>query len=203
MKKLLFITIASMLLTGGCFMESPTPLSPVESSYYEADLSDTWIMPHNLNVTVIIKAHDTNRLQVRFPDREDNQKYKLEYLVHTSVIDGKNYINAIQPGREFYEIYMYERPCPDLLLIYIPDPDIVENDITTGVVSGKIELNFGKSRILEEEREGLIDYLRQKQKNLFIPFRYMVRKTKADNLSSKCKAAIKPLPVDSGRMLGR
>jgi hypothetical protein len=202
MKNLKLTIFSACLLLSGCFMVSPVPLSPVEYSYYDNDLVDTWIMTHNKRAITLIEAHDSNRLRISFPDIPDIDKQSIQYLAHISTIDAKTYVNAKQTGHGLYEIFMIERPCPDLILLYVPDPGMVEKDIKSGKVKGNIVLDFGKMRIIKESWEGLIHYIKSKKGKLFVPFRYMARKAKADNLSNECKAAIKPLPVDRGKMPG-
>ena len=187
---------AFCLLLSGCFMESVTPISPVNKANYPADIIDTWTMLSNKNLIHLIEAENINQLKVTYKSRGDNQESDSVSYVHFSHLSGVTFINNKPAHGKRYEFYKFSRPCADLILIYLPNPEQIDRDIKSGRLKGRIVQDFLTSRIIEEPQVKLIKYLKQYQKELFIPFRYMVRKSKEGKLSEECKSNIKPIPGD-------
>lgn len=184
------------LLLSGCFMESVTPISPVEQASYPADIIGTWTMLHNKNVIHLIEAKNKHQLKVTFKGRDTDRKNDQISYAHISHLNGANFINNISAYGKRYEFYKFDRPCADLILIYLPNPDQIDRDIKAGRLKGRIIQDFLTSRIIEETPTNLVKYLKKYQQELFIPFRYMVRQSQADKLSEECKSNIKPIPGD-------
>lgn len=184
----------SLLLLSSCFMESAIPLSPVKQASYPADIVDTWAMMHKKNAIYVIEKKDKNQLKITFWGKGPNRENDQVSIGHISRIDGETYFNNKPVGKNRYEFYKFTRPCPDLILIYLPNPELIDKDIKSGRVKGRIVQDFMTSRIIEENRAGLIKYIRSYQGKLFLPFRYMVRQSKVGKLSKECKSKIKPLP---------
>lgn len=182
------------LLLSGCFMQSAVPLSPVAQASYPADIIDTWVMLHNKNTIHVVEKMDDNRLKITFKGRGKNRKGDQISYAHISHLDGETFLNNKSAGKDRYDIYKFDRPCPDLILIYLPNPDLIDKDIKSGRIKGRIEQDFFTDRIIEENRSNLIKYIKGYQGKLFVPFRYMVRLSQRDTLSEECKLKIKPLP---------
>lgn len=197
MRNVFTLIISSSLLFTGCFMQSTVPLSPVQQASYPADLIDSWVLDHNKNVIHRIEKYDKHRLKITQLGKGSDPRGDLVYIGHITYLDGKRFINTQSLSFERFEIYQFERPCPDLILIYLPNPELIDKDIKAGRVKAKIVQDFFTHRIFEESREGLINYIRSYKGKLFVPFRYMIRKSKAGNLSETCQAKIKPLPMDA------
>lgn len=177
-------------------MESTTPISPIKQANYPADIIDTWSMLSNKNVIHLIEAKNINQLKVTFKRRGDNNKNDQVSYVHFSLLDGETFINNKPEHGKRYEFYKFSRPCADLILIYLPNPEQIDRDIKSGRLKGRIVQDFLTSRIIEESQLNLIKYIKRYQKELFIPFRYMVRQSQAGKLSEECKSNIKPIPGD-------
>jgi len=184
------------LLLSGCFMESVTPISPVNKASYPADIIDTWTMLSNRNVIYLIEAENKNQLKVTFKGRGDNRENDQVSYVHFSHLNGASFINNKPAHGKRYEFYKFSQPCVDLILIYLPNPEQIDRDIKSGRLKGRIVQDFLTKRIIEESQVKLIKYLKRYQKELFIPFRYMVRKSQEGKLSEECKSNVKPIPGD-------
>jgi len=190
-----FLTAIFCLLLSGCFMESTTPISPVKQSSYPDDIIDTWSMLSNKNVIYLIEAKTKNQLKVTFKGRGNNKNGQVSD-VHFSHLDGATFINNKPMYAKHYEFYKISRPCPDLILIHLPNPEQIDKDINSGRLKGRIVQDFFTKRIIEEPQIKLVKYLKKYQKELFIPFRYMIRHSKQGKLSKECKASVKPIPGD-------
>ena len=191
-----FLTGSFCLLLTSCFMESVTPISSVEQASYPPDIIDTWGMLHNKNTIHIIEAKDKHQLKITFKGRGTDRKSDQISYAHISHLDGATFLNNKPAYEKRYDFYKFDRPCADLILIYLPNPEQVDSDIKSGRLKGKVVHDFFTSRIIEESQVNLVKYLKINQKKLFIPFRYMVRQSQTDMLSAKCKSKIKPIPGD-------
>jgi len=168
-------------------MESAIPLSPPEQASYPADLVDTWVMIHNKNVVTVIERKDAHQLTLIHRDKIQDLKKEMISHGHISLLDHEMYFNNKMADKDRYEIYKFTRPCPDLILLYLPNPDLIDADLKSGRVKGKIVQDFFTSRIFEENQQGLINYINSYEGKLFFPFRYMVRKSRAGKLPEECK----------------
>lgn len=177
-------------------MESVTPISSVTQASYPADIIDTWVMLHNKNTIHIIEAKDKHQLKITFKGRGTDQKNDQISFAHISHLDGATFLNNKSVYGKRYDFYKFDRPCADLILIYLPNPEQIDNDIKSGRLKGRIVQDFLTNRIIEENQTNLVKYLKVNHKTLFIPFRYMVRQSLADKLSAECKSSLKPIPGD-------
>jgi len=168
-------------------MESAVPLSPVAQASYPLDLIDTWGMVHNKKVTVKIEKLDSHQLRIIQGKKDSESSGDMISSGHISVVNGETYFNNRNGTKNRYEIYKFTRPCPDLILLYLPNPELIDADLKSGRVKGRIVQDFFTSRIFEEDREGLIKYINSYRGKLFAPFRYMVRSSKAGKLPEECK----------------
>lgn len=190
------LTGAFCLLLSGCFMESVTPISPVNEASYPADIIDTWTMLSNRNVIHLIEEENINQLKITYKRRGDQRESDRISYVHFSHLNGATFINNKPAHGKRYEFYKISRPCTDLILVYLPNPEQIDRDIKSGRLKGRIVQDFLTNRIIEEPQVNLIKYLKRYQKELFIPFRYMVRKSQEGKLSEECKSNLKPIPGD-------
>lgn len=180
------VMLTCALLTG-CFMESAIPLSPIEQASYPDDLIDSWVMIHNENAVDVIEKLDEHQVKITFTGKPPKQNNGIISHGHISIIDGETYFNNKSHEKGRYEFYKFTRPCPDLILLYLPNPDLIDKDIKSGRLKGKIKQDFFTYRIIEEDRNGLIQYIKSYKGKLFVPFRYMVRKSKTGKLPGECK----------------
>lgn len=197
MEKYFIIIISMNLLLSGCFMEAREPLSPVALASYPEDIIDTWVMLHNKDGIFMIEKKDMHQLKITFTGKAPAQNNTMVSYGHISQLSGEMFFNYKADGKERYEFYKFIRPCPDLILLYLPNPEQIDKDIKTGHVKGEIQQDFFTHRILKENQQGLIHYIKSYHGNLFVPFRYLVRKSKADKLPKACKLRKFPgVPVD-------
>jgi len=187
MAKQVFIIVLGALLAAGCFMETAVPLSPVDTATYPEDLVDNWVMVHDKSGVAVIERKDAHQLTVTFRGSDSGPRDSLVYHVHISRLDGEIFINARFEGADRYELYKLSRPCPDVILLYLPNPELIDKDIETGRVKGRIVQDFFTHRVIEEDRDGLIDYIKRYRGRLFVPFRYMVRASKAGRMPEECR----------------
>lgn len=177
-------------------MESTIPISSIKQANYPADIIDTWSMLSNKNVIHLIEAKNKNQLKITYKGRGNSKNNDQISYAHISHLDGANFLNNKSEYGKRYDFYKFTRPCVDLILIYLPNPEQIDRDIKSGRLKGRVVQDFFTSRIIEETQINLTKYLKKYQQELFIPFRYMVRQSQVGKLSDECKSSIKPIPGD-------
>lgn len=201
--RLVLITIIACLLLPGCILQSPIPIGPVTESSYSDDMLDTWVMYHDRKFIYRIEKEDNH--QVRVSELKDTDKtVAVVNLGHFTSLGGLDYFSYKSLGdkkQDHYYLIRYDRPCPNIIRISIPNPEMIDRDIKSGYIKGRIHQDFFTNRYIEEAQAGLQQYLINHQDELFVLHHDLVRQSAIDSLSTDCQGKIGPPPW-AGRKQG-
>lgn len=186
MKQTLLLILASLLLQA-CLLESSHPLISEENIQLTLDPTDDWVMMHNHEAQFRIHKSSSNLYTVSMFSSQETKKQKIEFTGDIIILGGSYFYNARTADSSNYQLYRFSQPCKDVILIYMIDTNALAQDIQSGSIKGHINQDLMKMYTIDAGQSDLQSYIKNNQDKLFIPFRYIVRKSKIEKLDKTCK----------------